>query len=116
MGRPTHRLNRHTWRRYADFMCSQGVPSAFGREGPGSRCDGQEARGILEEERAALSKTLEMRRMSTISPEIWLLAADGHDVIRASAVVAVHLDATGAVAVRLNSMAHTAMTLMVGTT
>ena len=52
--------------------------------------------------------------MSTISPEIWLLAADGHDVIKASAVVAVHRDASGAVAVRLNSMEHTAMTLMTG--
>jgi len=54
--------------------------------------------------------------MSAISPEVWLLTADGHDVIRASAVVAVHLEASGTVAVRLGSMAHTTMTLMTGST
>lgn len=52
--------------------------------------------------------------MSGTSPEVWLMTSDEHDVIRASAVVAVHIDPTGTVAVRLGSMAHTAMTLMTG--
>lgn len=42
------------------------------------------------------------------------MASDGQDVIRASAIVSVHLDASGTVAVRLSSMAHTAMAVMTG--
>jgi hypothetical protein len=38
--------------------------------------------------------------MSVTTPEVWLMTSDEHDLIRATAIIAVHLDDDGTVAAR----------------
>jgi hypothetical protein len=54
-----------------------------------------------------------MSRMSVITPEVWLMTSDGHDLIRATAIIAVHLD-DGTVVARLADAAQETVTLVTG--
>jgi hypothetical protein len=51
--------------------------------------------------------------MSVTTPEVWLMTSDGHDLIRATAIVAVHLD-DGIVVARLADAAQATVTLVTG--
>jgi hypothetical protein len=50
--------------------------------------------------------------MSGTTPEVWLMTSDEQDLVRATAIVAVHLDDDGTVTARLADAAQESVTLV----